>query len=303
MLKIIVVLLSLFINLNFLIAEDYPQKTVKLIVYTDPGGLIDISTRKIAKIIESKFSEYPVVVENKKGAGGILAIKALLSKKADGHTFLAITNSVIAKLVSTKNQKLLNEFDYVVKLIDDYEAIIINKNNKDQIKTLDDLKAVKKLLISGPAKYGRDYFFADKLMKSLNKDFTWVSYKSGSAAISALLGGHVHAYIGNPSDINGRPDLEILNIASKNRLPAFPEVKTFKELGFNNLDSEILWRGFVAKKGTDLGLIDKSLELFKKVVNTDEWNRFVKDTQTIKVFQTKADFEKQVRDDEIEFSK
>ncbi|MCD6176257.1 MAG: hypothetical protein J7K29_00295, partial [Candidatus Cloacimonetes bacterium] len=78
---------------------SFPEKPVTIIVYTGPGGLIDITARKFADVA-SKYTEATFVVENKPGSGGIVAMKRLLQLPSDGYTLFACTKSNISKIVS-----------------------------------------------------------------------------------------------------------------------------------------------------------------------------------------------------------
>ena len=77
----------------------FPEKPIKLIVYTKPGGAIDVFARKFTTIA-AKYTDATFVVVNKSGAGGIVAIKHILSSKPDGYQFAAVTKSNIGKIVS-----------------------------------------------------------------------------------------------------------------------------------------------------------------------------------------------------------
>ncbi|MEA1972503.1 MAG: tripartite tricarboxylate transporter substrate-binding protein, partial [Candidatus Cloacimonadota bacterium] len=80
--------------------NEFPQKPITVIVYTGPGGLIDITARKFVDVA-SKYTNATFVVENKPGSGGIVALKRLLQLPSDGYTMFACTKSNISKIVSS----------------------------------------------------------------------------------------------------------------------------------------------------------------------------------------------------------
>ncbi|MCD6121575.1 MAG: hypothetical protein J7K04_07035 [Spirochaetales bacterium] len=82
------------------VQAQFPTKPINLIVYTKPGGLIDVTSRKFTDIA-SKYTKATFVVINKPGAGGIVAMKYVLATPADGYTLMAVTKSNVAKVVST----------------------------------------------------------------------------------------------------------------------------------------------------------------------------------------------------------
>jgi len=105
-------------------------------------------------------------------------------------------------------------------------------------------------------------------------DAKWIPFKSGGKALAALLGEQGVAYVGNPRDALGNPDLHIAAVSSPERLEAFPDVPTFTELGMVGLENEYMWRGFALKKGTPPEVVQWYDALFKQVTADPEWISF-----------------------------
>jgi len=230
----------------------FPDKPVTVIVYTGPGGLIDITARKFVDVA-SKYTDATFVVENKPGSGGIVAMKRLLQLPADGYTIFACTKSNISKIVSSGGEAYIDGIDWAALMMADPECIITHK--KQKVNSWDDLlqdaKAKKgDQLWLGPANGGLDHVTALKIWDEAGIKAKWIPFKSGGKARAALLGEQGVAYIGNPREVLGNDDLQIAAVSSVKRLPQFPDVPTFNEMGIKNLDNEFMWRGFVLKKGT-----------------------------------------------------
>jgi tripartite-type tricarboxylate transporter receptor subunit TctC len=229
----------------------FPKKPIKLIVYTKPGGAIDVFARKFQKIAK-KYTDTTFVVVNKTGAGGVVAMKHVLSKRADGYMLAAVTRSNIGKMVSSKSNLKVDQFNWMAMMVSDPEAVITNRNQA--INTWAQIVADAKAkggnqLWVGPAAGGNDHIMALKTWQKAGIKAKWIPYGSGGKAMAALMGGHGVAYVGNPGDVIGKPDLKVAAISSKNRLTGkFANVPTFTELGIKNHDSEIMWRGFMTKK-------------------------------------------------------
>ena len=102
----------------------------------------------------------------------------------------------------------------------------------------------------------------------------WIPYKSGGKAIAALLGEQGVAYVGNPRDALGNPNLHIAAVSSDERLEAFPNVPTFAELGATTLSNEYMWRGFALKAGTPPEVIEWYTNLFQQVTADPDWKEF-----------------------------
>lgn len=92
--------------------------------------------------------------------------------------------------------------------------------------------------------------------------------------MAAVLGGHGVAYVGNPSDILGKPDLKIAALSRETRLEQFPDAPTFGELGIEGLDNELMWRGIATHKDIPQEAIDFYSDLFQKITKDPEWINF-----------------------------
>ncbi len=286
--------------------KAFPQKPIKIIVYTKPGGLIDITARKFTDIA-TKYTKATFVVENKPGAGGIVAMKYILEEtKADGYTLFAATKSNISKVVASKGKVDLFGFDWIAMLMADPECVITNKKSK--IRTWQDIVEDAKAkngeqIWVGPAAGGLDHVTALKLWEKAGIKAKWIPFASGGKAIAALLGGQGVAYVGNPRDTIGKPDLMIAAVSSPERLKQFPDVPTFGELGIKDFDHEIMWRGFAVKKGTPEEALKWYDDLFTKVTNDPDWRKFWEVGGIKVVYYKKDKFEEIIKNDQKEFEK
>ncbi|MDP6401093.1 MAG: tripartite tricarboxylate transporter substrate-binding protein, partial [Candidatus Marinimicrobia bacterium] len=99
--------LILFFLLFGIVFGGFPDKPIKIVVYTGPGGLIDITARKFASVAD-KYVDATFVVENKPGAGGIVALKKVLQAPEDGYNLYACTKSNIAKFIQVGGRDYVN---------------------------------------------------------------------------------------------------------------------------------------------------------------------------------------------------
>jgi tripartite-type tricarboxylate transporter receptor subunit TctC len=257
--------------------EAFPTKPVRVIAYTAPGGLIDITARKFTEIA-AKYTDATFVVENKTGAGGIVAMQYMLESPADGYNIMAVTKSNVAKVISTDTDLELLAFNWLAMLMADPEAIITN--NQMDAHTWEQIVADAKAkggdqIWVGPAAGGLDHVTAMKVWEKAGIEAKWVPFSSGGKAVAALLGEQGVAYVGNPRDIVGKAEnLKIAAVSSKKRLEQFPDVPTFAELGIDGLDSEIMWRGFALQKDVPADVINWYNDLFAKVTDDPEWREF-----------------------------
>lgn len=257
----------------------YPEKPIHVVNYVAAGGLMDVTSRKFISIAQ-KYTDATFVVDNKEGAGGLVGIEAVLEQPADGYTVFAPTTSVVVKVVSSKkdvNQYVWG-FEWVAMLMRDPECIIgaaesdLNEFNK----VVDDAKAKKGAqLWGGPAAGGNDHLMAMKVWDKVGMKAKWIPAKSGPQAMMGVLAGQTVAYVGNPADMAGRDGYKILAVSSEKRLAKFPDAPTFKELGYDGLDNEVMWRGFCIKKGAPEEVYVWWEDLLKKVAADPEWRSFL----------------------------
>lgn len=257
----------------------YPDKPIKIVNYVAPGGLMDVTSRKFVSIAK-KYTKATFVVENTTGAGGLVAIGAVLEQPADGYTVFAATTSVVDKVVSAKKNvdEMVWGFEWVSMLMKDPECIITAQDGDFNTfrKLIDAAKAPgARQIWGGPAAGGNDHIFAQKVWESVGIKAKWLPYKSGPEAMMGTLSGQNAAYVGNPADTQGRKGYTIVAISSQKRLAQLPKAPTFKELGVKGLDNEFMWRGFAIKKGAPEDAYKWWEELTKKVAKDPEWRSFL----------------------------
>jgi tripartite-type tricarboxylate transporter receptor subunit TctC len=283
----------------------FPAKPIKVIVYLKPGGAGDVFARKFTAIAE-KYTDASFVVINKPGAGGVVAIKHIIKSKADGYQLAYVTRSNIGKIVSTGGTIDVNDLSWMAMMVSDPEAIITLKsspiNTWEQVVADAKAKDGKQIWV-GPAAGGNDHIMAMKTWKIAGIKAKWVPYKGGSKAMAALMGGHGIAYVGNPQDVIGRPDLKVAVISNTTRIGGdFADVPTFKELGYKGLDNEIMWRGFMIKKGVPKEAYDFYMGLFEKVNKDPRWQEYIKKGGATPLFYKEDKFLEIVKKDQEVFT-
>ncbi len=273
-------------------SAEFPTKPIKLVVYTGPGGAGDILSRRFTDIA-SKYTDATFVVENKAGAGGIVAMEYVATTKPDGYTLMYMTKSNISKLVTTDSELDPMTFDWIAQLQIDPECVITNVNSS--VSTWEEVVADAKAkggdqLWLGPAAGGLDNVTAQAIWEAAGIEATWVPFASGGKAKAALLGEQGITYTGNPGEILGNPDFMIAAVATAERLPQFPDVPTFAELGLDGLENEVMWRGFAVKSGTPDNIIEWYDDLFEKVTNDPEWIETYAPMGNMLVHKTRDEF-------------
>ena len=254
--------------------SSFPCRPIRIVVYTGPGGLIDLTARKFAEIARRYDNRQPIVVINKPGAGGIVAFDEVLQQPADGYTVLAVTRSNISKIISAGKEHLLDSVVWAAYIMDNPHVVITNKNSgflrwADVVR--DATSRPGKQLWLGTDIAGIKHISAMHVWEKAGIQPRWIPYASGGQAVSALMGQIGHVYFGNPSDATGRPDLQIVAVCAPRRLETLPDSPTFAELGLEGLENELIWRGFAFKKGTPQHVLDWFDDIARKVSADSEW--------------------------------
>ncbi len=277
----------------------FPEKPITIIVHSKPGSAIDITSRKIANLARH-YCPVPLLVENRSGGSGVVAMRTTLSRKPDGYTVLGVTKSFISTILLTKSGISMDDFYFLACLVVDPEALITNRHSR--VRTLEDIirdakaKHGKQRWL-GPLVGGVDHLMAIRTWEVLGIKAEWIPYEGGADALAALMGGHGAVYVGNPVDILGRPDLMLAVVAAPHRLPRFPQTPTFIEKGYP-LKSEVLWRGYAVRQGTNAEAIAYLTNLFKKISQDSSWLHFIHSTAAQPVFFDHPEFTRMVNHDQ-----
>ena len=232
-------------------AAGWPQdnRPVKILVPWPTGGATDQVGRMLAQPLSLALG-VPVVVENKAGAGGVLGTQLFVKEKADGHTILLATSSTNAAaphLYAKLGYDPVNDFTPVVSLCEIPNVMVVPaKSPWNSLKEL--VAAAKKepgKFTYGSAGIGGSQHLAGAQFKTASgADIRHVPYKGSGPAAQDLIAGHIDMMIDTGSLGSIRSGLlRPLAVASEKRLPALPDVPTFKEAGTPMLASA--WYGLM----------------------------------------------------------
>lgn len=235
-------------------AGSYPAGPIKFVVGLAAGGSTDITARLLAAKLEPIIGQN-VIVENRPGAGSMIAAAAVARADADGKTFFVGTGSFATNAVLSPDMGFnLEELVPVVQLTS--AAFCIAVHPSLGIETIDQLVA-RATAEPGKIKYcstgaGGQGHFAGELFKSMaGVDMVHVPYAGAAPALTAVLSGEVPVAIIDIISYKARVtkgELRLLGVTSSSRAAAEPDVPTLKELGFDKFDV-IGWSILFAPKG------------------------------------------------------
>jgi tripartite-type tricarboxylate transporter receptor subunit TctC len=243
------------------LAQNYPAQTVTVIVAFPAGGLADIPGRLISQRL-SEHLKQNFVVENRGGAGGNIAAKAVAVAEPDGYTLLATTSALAVNATASKN-KGFETSDLRPVAIVGFSPDVLAVHPSNPAKNLKEFiaNAKDKSFNYGSAGVGTGpYIGAEYFFSQVAKvKYVQVPFQGGAPAINAVLGNHVDAIVltlppVTPHIISGK--LRGLGVASPKRVAAIPDVTTYTEMGYPDLYVGS-WVGFFAPAKTPDAVITK----------------------------------------------
>jgi len=164
-------------------AGKFPEKYINLVTYVGAGGGMDVSCRKFVQVA-SKYTDAVIVVENRTGAGGIIAQDYVLEQPADGYTIYGTTLSNIATIVSGEQDpaKYIDGFDWIALLIEDPVSVIVTKKQKEAGVTFNSImeeakaKGGKQIWV-GPSTGGTKHIDAMKIWDAYGVECITVHFR------------------------------------------------------------------------------------------------------------------------------
>jgi len=218
-------------------AQEFPSGSVNYVIPFGPGGESDITARFQQPFFKKIFDQ-DLVVSYKPGGGGAVGWSQLNSMAGDGSTIMGINLPHI--IVKPKQGKVGFETkDITAVYFFHYtpDAVVVEADSP--FKTLQDLidfakKNPRKLTFSGSGKGTANHLVQVKFDKLAGIESTYVSFKGTGAAVTAMLGKQVEAEWGYTTvGVKQSGRVRLLAVAMESRHPAFPDVPTFRELGFD----------------------------------------------------------------------
>lgn len=234
------------------VAEDYPSKSVDYVIPFGPGGESDVTARFQQSYFKEKFGQ-DLVVSYKPGGGGAVGWSQLNSMTGDGHSIMGINLPHI--VIKPRQGSVGFETDDITAIYMFHytpDALVVKADS--DFETLQDVidyakENPKKLTLSGSGKGTANHLAQVRFDEMAGITSTYVAFKGTGAAVTALLGNQVKAEWGYTTVGAKQGDkVRLLAVAMEERHPAFPDVPTFKELGFDMVSGA--YRGIAVPKST-----------------------------------------------------
>jgi len=274
---------------NLLAQDAWPSKPISMIVAFPPGGVADIVGRPLAVAMEKTLKQ-PVLVVNRSGAGGAVGTTTAAKAAPDGYTILMALSSISIFPVSDPMNGRpapyqLADFAPIALVTADPTVLVVAGDGP--FKTIHDFIASAKayptqMNYSSSGVYGTLHVAMEMFANAAGIKLFHVPYQGGGPAVTALLGGQVHALASGPAAAVGQikaGKMRALAGWGDQRLPMMPELPTFKELGYKDVEFYI-WSGVFAPAATPAPILTRLRDAVRAAVADPAFKGVMEKVQT-----------------------
>jgi len=236
-------------------AQDLREKTIRIVVPFPPGGSADILARLVGQQA-TQASGQRIVVENRPGAGTVIATDAVARSAPDGTTLLVMSNSFVINGIVRASLPYdpMTSFEPVCFLVDSPQVLVVNEASPYRtLKEFVDAARARPGELSyaavGPAT--TQHIAGEMFKQAAQINLTYVPYPGGAPAVTALVGNHVGSVLANYNEVMEQlraRTLRPLAVASRRRIAPLPDVPTFIEAGYQDFETSAFFGMVVPAK-------------------------------------------------------
>lgn len=278
------------------LAADYPNKPIRFLVGVAPGGGTDFMARLVAQRVNDALGQ-PVVVDNRIGATGLIAMEMLAKAAPDGYTLIVFN---VGHMMSAHLARKV-----AFNPVKDFAPVSLMANGTSMLGVHPSIpvRTVRELVAHAKARPGKlnyasggvggiQHLSTELLKREAGIDLVHVPYKGSGPGTLALISGQVEVFLTNmlallPLTKNGK--VTGLAVTGNKRVAAAPDVPTFAEAGYPSVDVS-LWQGMFAPAGTPAAVIDKLSRTIATVVTTPDVTQLLEKQGAQPAGSTPAEF-------------
>jgi tripartite-type tricarboxylate transporter receptor subunit TctC len=245
-------------------AQSWPAKPIRMLVPFPPGGGVDFAARVVGKQLAERLGQ-PIVIDNRAGANGIIALEALKNAAPDGYTLATASNGPLV-INPSMYQKLpydpVRDFAAIGRMVD--FPLLLVAHPSVPVQNVADVIALAKakpgeLTYSSPGIGNGGHLSAELFAYMAGVSLLHIPYKGTAPATTALLAGEVSLGLSSiptvlPHIRAGR--LRALAVGNAARLPSLPEIPTIAESGVPGYEA-FSWAGLIAPAGTPQEIVTR----------------------------------------------
>jgi tripartite-type tricarboxylate transporter receptor subunit TctC len=286
--------------------SPWPTRTITMIVPFPPGGQADLAARPVASALE-KILGQSVVVENRGGAGGSVGNAAVARAEPDGYTILMTLSSLAVlpeseRLFGRRPAYEVNQLAPVARVLADPTLLAVP--TAAPWRTLQDLvddakKRPGEIPYGSSGPYGTLHVAMEMFASAAGIKLLHVPYRGAGPAVTGLLSGQVQALASAPGVLKPHVEsgaMRVLANWGSARVPSFPDLPTFKELGLPDVEFYI-WAGLFAPKGLPEPVMNKLRDAMRQAMADREVLRVFEKAASPPAYQDSAEFARFVEAD------
>jgi tripartite-type tricarboxylate transporter receptor subunit TctC len=291
-------------------AQDFPNRSVRIVVPFPAGGTTDIITRALGQKLSEEWKQ-PVVVDNRPGGGANIGAELAVRAPADGYTLLmaSTAHSINATLYPKMAYDPVKDFAPITVVAETAQVLVVHPsvpaNNVREL--IQWLKSRPAPVLYSSAGNGSQPHLSTEMFKSMSgTQMTHVPYKGGPPAMNDLLAGHVQVSLATaPSAVphvkSGK--IKALGVSSRQRIPALPDVAPISESGLPGYEASGFF-GLVAPAGTPPAVINKIHAAVLKIVKEPAMAKYLSEQGADPVTSaTPAEYGAFIRDEVAKWGK
>lgn len=264
-------------GLTPVMAQNWPTKPVRVVVPYPPGGNVDSAARIVATELSKEIGQ-PVIVDNKGGAGGLIAGDFVAKAEADGHTLFMAANGPLLYSPTIFNKPIYHwKANFSPISMVSLTPLLVQVHPSVPARTVPELLALAKskpgaVTMASPGAGTTNHLLSEMLQRETGTTWTTVHYKGNAPATQDLLGGQVQFNFDQVSVAqayvkDGRT--RALAVISPQRVSWLPNVPTLAEQGIKGVDGQT-FTGLLAPAGTAPAVIDKLSAALRNVLSRQD---------------------------------
>ncbi len=261
--RLMLTVASFVLSVTCAIADPFPTRPVHILVPYAAGGAVDVLARTIGQALSKAWGRLPVV-ENRPGAGGIVASEVLTQSSPDGYTLILVASGhpLNQFIYPTLPYDTFKGFTAISEVASSPLAIVVAQDSPT--KSLGDILAAARakpgLLSYGMSGNGTSAHLAGELLNYMaHVQITSIPYKGGAPALTAVLSGEIPMSINPMSEVIGQIEggtVRAVAVTTAQRSEVLPDVPTVAESGVPGYDTAVWW-GFLGPAGMPADLTTK----------------------------------------------
>jgi tripartite-type tricarboxylate transporter receptor subunit TctC len=259
------------------VAQQWPVRSVKLVVPYPAGGNVDGAARIIGNKLQEALGQ-PFVIENKAGAGGLIAGEMFAKSPPDGYTLFVGANGPVLFAPEIAKRDAYNwKRDFIPISSISMTPLVLEVHPSVPAKTLDEFLDLArrdpgKLTMASPGAGTTNHLLSELIQSSLGLQWVTVHYRGNAPATNDLIGGQVQfafdqISVALPFIKNG--NVRALAVTGTGRASWIPDVPTFTELGYKDINGET-FTGLFAPTGTPPDVVARIHDTLAKILKDPE---------------------------------